>query len=348
MAEKALPNYDVVALRSEEITVAAVQMATKRIEDPKKPKETITHNLNNMLSLIDYACMMSKADLLVFPEMALQGFGPGWRREEWLSIAFDVPGEELERIGEKAKKYNCYIVVCCYIKDKDWPNHYFNSGIILGPSGKVILNHWKARWAPQLAAYCTTVHDVLDEFIERYGWDAVWPVARTDIGNIAVYICSEGFQPETARAYAFKGAEIFTRPCGGCGGGARSDFSGYTAIVGDPVLGMRVQCQENNCYGVFANTGYGPGVYGSAGSSMIIDGYGRVLQEAKTESETVVTERIPIALFRKQHSIPLLRKELYAPVYEQYQGKYPANLFLKYLPKDTPDSLRYHSENARW
>ena len=44
---------------------AAVQMATKRIEDSKKPVEAITHNLdmNNMLLLIDYACSMSRRPL---------------------------------------------------------------------------------------------------------------------------------------------------------------------------------------------------------------------------------------------------------------------------------------------
>jgi len=40
-------------------------MAKKRIEDPKKPEETITHNsdMNNMLLLIDYACTMSRRPL---------------------------------------------------------------------------------------------------------------------------------------------------------------------------------------------------------------------------------------------------------------------------------------------
>lgn len=347
MNEISLPNYEVVPLRSEEITVAAVQMATKLI-DVKTPKPGIKKNLENALDLIDYAAGMQHADLIVLPEMAIQGFGSGWDREDWLRIAFDVPGEEMEQIAAKAKQYNCYVVVCCYTKnDKDWPGHYFNSGIIIDPRGEVILDHWKARWAPQLAAYCTTVHDVLDEFVERYGWDAVWPVARTDIGNIGVFICSEGFQPETSRALAFKGAEILARPCGGCAG-IGSHFTGYRAIVGDIMLGMRAQCQFNNCYGVLANTAWLPHIRNGAGGSMIIDGYGRVIKAAEIVQETVVSERIPIALFRNQHSIPLLRQEIYAPVYQEYVGKYPPNLFSKYLPKDSADNLRCHTENARW
>jgi len=45
---------------------AAVQMATKRIEDPKKAEGTITHNLDmdNMLLLIDCACTMNRQPLV--------------------------------------------------------------------------------------------------------------------------------------------------------------------------------------------------------------------------------------------------------------------------------------------
>ena len=138
---------------------------------------------------------------------------------------------------------------------------------------------------------------MLDEFVARYGWDAVWPVARTDIGNIAVYICSEGFQSETARSFAFKGAEILARPYSGSQG-VRSEYTGYTAIVGDPWLAMRVNCQEKNVYGILADS-----------YSMIIDDYGRVIKAAEPNKETILIDRIPIGLFRKRHSIPLLRKE---------------------------------------
>lgn len=57
--------------------------------------------------------------------------------------------------------------------------HYFSASVIVGPQGTVIHKHWKAIRDPGRLEYATTVHDVLDEFVERYGWDAVWPVART-------------------------------------------------------------------------------------------------------------------------------------------------------------------------
>jgi len=345
--EKPLPNYEVVPLRAEEITVAAAQMMNETV-DPKEPKKILMENVAHICSLVSATCAMTPVDLFVFPEFSLQGVDIRlWTRDDYLRLAIELPGEETEFIGETAKKCNCYIEVAGYTRDKDWPGHYFNCSFIVSPSGAVIHHHWKARWAPQKGEYSTTVHDVLDEFVERYGWDAVWPVARTDIGNIATFVCSEGFQHETARAFAFKGAEILARSYSG-NHNVRSEYTGYHAIVGDPWLAMRANCQENNVYGIYANLAQSPNIHFALGDSMIIDCYGRVIKEANTHHETVVVERIPLATYRKQHSIPLLRQEIYAPVYQEYQGKYPPNLFSKYLPKDVLDSLRYHEENARW
>lgn len=194
--------------------------------------------------------------------------------------------------------------------------------------------------------HSTSVHDVLDDFVERYGWDEVWPVARTDIGNIATFICSEGMQPETARAFAFKGAEILSYSMSG------------GAVLGIPRWGdvrvtIRAHCIMSEVYGIFTNNAIGEtNEYmfedAGAGYSMIIDNVGRVLKEATSQHEVAVVERIPIAQFRANHSIPPLRKELYSPVYSEYEGKYPPNMYAKYLPKDNLDALNYARREARW
>jgi len=346
-----LPNYEVVPLRSETVLVAALQMGAKLV-DVKNPKPGIRENVDRILWLLDCAHRYGDIDLAVVPEFALQGVNPGWTREEFLRISIELPGEETELIGKKAKEHNCYIVVAGHTKEKDWPDHYFNCSFIVGPSGEVIHKHWKAPSLGTLKGgfvgeQCTTVQDVLDEFVERYGWDAVWPVARTDIGNLATFICSEGFAPETARAFAFKGAEVLCR-C--ISGGAKVHTAG--GGVGDQRLTMQSYCSCNDVYGIFANGALTPtwGVHEERGSgfSMIADPYGRILAESQTPNETIVTERIPIALFRQRHSIPIIRKEIYAAVYDQYRAKYPANLFSEYLPKDLEDAARYIAPKLLW
>ena len=357
--KRPLPNYDVVPLRSEEIVVVAVQTRLKNV-DPENPRPGIKKNLDYLLDCIDVAAgwpvgAPSRApavggnDLLCFTEFCIQGWDNAWTREDWLRIAIELPGEETEIIGKKARQHNCYIALSCHTKEKDWPNHYFNTSIIIGPSGEVIHNPWKAHSLPGQLEYATTVHDVLDEFVERYGWDAVWPVARTDIGNIATFVCSEGFQQETARAFAFKGAEILVR----CGGAAvHWTHRGPIGFpIGNAFLGMQFYCLSNNVYGIYVShalieDGLLPGSL--AGDSAIFDDMGRILKQALTAHSTTVEERIPIASFRKRHSIPQIRKELYDRVYTEYVGKYPPNMYSEHLPKNSADGIRHAREKARW
>ena len=343
---KPLPNYETVPLRSEKITVAAIQMTASKV-DPKNPRPGLKKKLDHIMHCIDLAQVRGRVDLVCFPEFALQGSACRlWTRADHLRLAVELPGEETELLGRKAKEYNCYIEMAGYTKEKEWPDHFFNCSFIIGPSGKVIHKHWKANTSQGMLEIGTTVHDVLDEFVERYGWEAVWPVARTDIGNIATFICSEGFVPETARAFAFNGAEILVRSIGG-------GVVWGMPTVGDPMFTMRAHCMFNNCYGVLCNNGFSEtDFYGfqeaGSGKTMLIDNTGEIMREAHTNMETAVMGAIPIASFRKEHSIPVLRKEIYAPIYQKYEGKFPANLYSKYLPKDHLDGINYARRNARW
>ncbi|MEW6141987.1 MAG: nitrilase-related carbon-nitrogen hydrolase [Chloroflexota bacterium] len=342
-----LPNYEVVPLRSEHIVVSAIQMRVDTI-DCKNPKPEINKRINHISLLIDLAQERIPVDLICLPEFSLQGSSiRHWSREDFLRLAIELPGEETERLGEKAKEYNCYIEVAAYTKNKDWPNHFFNCSFIIGPNGNVIHHHWKAHMDPGGLEYATTVHDVLDQFVERYGWDAVWPVARTDIGNIATFICSEGFQQETARCFAFKGAEILIRSIAG------GTTSGMPR-VGNPRITMQAYCMANDVYGIYNNNAADSSTtihrveFHGSGHTAIFDNVGRIMQEADSNQECVVTDTIPIGSYRKRHSIPAIRKEIYVRAYADYVGKYPPNLYSEYLPKDHIDGVNYARRKARW
>ncbi|MFC2032006.1 nitrilase-related carbon-nitrogen hydrolase [Chloroflexota bacterium] len=348
MPEKSLPNYEVVPLRKDEIVVAAIQTRAQKV-DHKNPKPDIKKRMEHILHLIDLASTRARApvDLFCFHECVVQGMATKlWAREDFIRLAIEMPGEETELLGKKAKELNAYIEMAAYTKEKDWPGHFFNTSFIVGPNGKVIHNHWKAHVSPGFET-ATTVQDVLDRFLERYGWDAVWPVVKTDIGNIATFVCSEGFAPETARAFAFKGAEILVRSCGGCA------ISGMAGGVGDPRFTMRAWCMCNDVWGVFANNAHGQTDHYSveasaAGSTMIIDNAGKIVQQSESHNEDIVIATIPIAYFRKNHSLPRLRVEIYAPVYAQFTGKYPPNMHSEYLAKDYQDEIEYARRKARW
>src|SRR2546430_2207941 len=64
------------------------------------------------------------------------------------------------------------------------------------------------RYRRLLSMFAPSPWDVWDAFLDRYGIDAVFPVATTEIGRLAAIASEEILYPEIARAHAVKGAEI--------------------------------------------------------------------------------------------------------------------------------------------
>ena len=336
-----MPGYETVPLKYEGINVAAVQMNSINI-DPTNPDVGKTRNLEYMLRFCDIAFMFGgPKQLLVFPEFAITGHDSYWTREEWKKIAIMVPGPETERISQKAKELGCYIAFGSHTQDRDWPDHFFNCSVIVSPTKGVIHTHWKAYAGfPGIGLeYATTVHSVLDKFVEKNGWDVVWPVAKTPIGNIATYICSEGFAPETARMFAFNGAEILCRSISG--GGPDNQQGRF-------ILQFRADCAANRIYGIYANkcTRRGIGSMGGGGS-MIVGPNGEILAQAQDAGEQVVQATIPISVHRKTHYLPNITTEVYVPVYKRHPGQFPPNLYTKYLPKGFDDAKKWSLKNKR-
>jgi len=343
-----MSKYERVTLDCDEVWVAAIQMNPQPI-DPKSPRKGIKNNLEHMLELCGATCAypVRRPRLLVFPEFTLNGFDNTWTRDDWMNIAIMIPGEETEAIGKKARELGCYIAFASHTQNPDWPSHHFNSSILIGPEGNIIHEHWKAYAGfPGVLEFGTTVHDVLDEFIERYGWDAVWPVARTPIGNIATYVCSEGMVPETARMFAFKGAEILCRCIGG---------GGFGEAPGDQfITQFRADCAFSNVYGIYSNGGSGATINGApgfeihrGGNSMLVGPGGEILSRAVDSKEQPVTGAIPIATFRARHRTVRIRTEIYVPTYQQFPGYVPANLYSKYLPSDSAGAMQWSLKHAR-
>ena len=333
-------SYERVALTKPVIRLSVVQSRVRGVVLDRL-KQTRQDNLNHMLQLIDAANNWGgPKDLLLFHEFPITGYSNKWNREDVLKLAIEIPGEETEAIGKKAKEHGCYVVFGSYAKDAAWRNHVLSITTIIGPDGTVVDKHWKARnikgvFGPGFELFTTTIYDVLDRYVDMYGWDAVIPVTRTPIGNIAT--SSVQREPELFRAMAIKGAEIILRTASGGFNSldvrATSLYNGvYTAIVNNAV-------SPNN-------PGFLPD--GNSGGSAIYDPDGELIEEANSVHESSVTATIPIAEFRANNSQPLVHMELYRPIFERYTNRYPPNLFSEYQPQDTADAARYLSDKSVW
>lgn len=328
-------RYETVPLKQDSIAVTAVQSHVRSV-DHRNLAKTRRANLEHMIKLIDYAqgspeewgferLWGTKQDLLVFHEFPLQGFQP-WTREQLLRVAIDLPGPETEAIGERAKRYGCYISFGAYAKDKDWPRHVINMSVLIGPDGSIVSKQWKGRNILGLfgddALIGTTVYDVLDRYVEMYGWDATLPVARTDIGNIAV--TAVGAEPLLYQCLALKGAEILVLSVSG----------------GSNAEGAKQVARANRIYTVGIGNAITPDNIGwmdAAGvrgdGSLIADPQGNALAQTANHHEDFARARIPIAEFRRTRRFPEVPTALLLPVLQQYEPRFKPNTFLDRLPE---------------
>lgn len=332
-------SYAALPLSKESFRLAVVQTRVKAVA-AAAPARGLKENLTHTIEAIDKVFHFGgRPDILQFHEFPLTGFDV-WTRKQALRLALEIPGEETAALGAKAREYGCYIVFGSYAVDRDWPDHLLSITTIIGPDGQVLDKHWKARNIkgvfPGIELYTTTVYDVLDEYREMYGEDAVLPVTRTPLGNFAT--SSAQREPELFRALAMKGAEIFLR----------------TATGGFTELDIKACAMYNRVYSTLCNNAVSPDnenffadAAASAGDSMIVGPRGEELARAR-QHEAAISAVIPIAAFRARRRQPTVHQELYTPVWDVYRSPYGPNLFSNYKPTDLFDAKEYLREKSRW
>lgn len=210
--------------------------------------------------------------LVVLPEYVLTGFPLRESREEWKAkAAIDPDGPEETALAAMAERFGVHLCANVYETDPAFPNLYFQANLVFSPSGETIL-----RYRRMISLYTPTPYDVWTRFLDTYGYDAVFPVAETEIGTLGTIASEEILYPEIARMLAMKGAELLLHP---------------TSEIGAPGLtakdiAKRARAIESMAYVVSANTAAITGTPIPAAStdamSKIVDWTGHVLAEAES------------------------------------------------------------------
>jgi predicted amidohydrolase len=215
--------------------------------------------------------------LVGLPEFSITGFPIQESPAEWRDKAcFHFDGPEYEALGKIANDNNVYLAGNAYEIDRNFPQLYFQTCFIIGPSGDVVL-----RYRRLTSTFEPTPHDVWDKYLDIYGLDGVFPVARTEIGNLAMIASEEILYPEITRCHVMRGAEVILHP---------------TSEPGSPQLTYKEICRraraiENIAYVIAANTSSLDDMpippYTCSAMSKIVDYNGHVLVEAGQGGESM-------------------------------------------------------------
>lgn len=220
--------------------VACVQM------DPKLGR--LRDNLETILQGIRKA----HADLVVFPECALSGYGFESRRDGTVA-AEPLPGPSSKAIQAACRQRGSWVVVGLLERAG---RRLFNSAALVGPQG--LAGVYRKVHLPFLG---------IDRFTDK--GDLGFPVFRTPLGWIGILICYDGSFPEAARALKLGGAQLICLP-------TNWPEAAEVSACHSPM----VRAQENHVHFVTCNRVGREAGFSFRGESKICDYSGRVLASA--------------------------------------------------------------------
>ncbi|TYB67259.1 nitrilase [Nonomuraea sp. PA05] len=232
--------------------------------------------------------------LVVLPEYVLTGFPLRESTAQWRDrAAIDPGGPEYRALGAVAADQDVFLCVNAYERDEHFPDLFFQATVILAPSGECVLRYRRLH-----SLFSPTPYDVWERYLEIYGIDGVLPVARTEIGNLAVVASEEILMPELARALALRGAEVLCNPT--------SEAS--SPQLTPKAVARRARAVENLACVVSANSGGLTGIAipgdSTNGGSEVIDHQGRVLAQAGPGETLVAAAELDLAALRRARLRP--------------------------------------------
>ena len=306
-------NYEIACLqtRSREVSL-----------DNGQRDRDIRENIARICEMTDYVTAFGNSEvrLVVLPEYSINA---RWQRldlEDWFRLCTTIPGPYTELLGQKAKQRNIFIAANLFEVHPDFPRRFFNTSFLIDPSGAVVLKHWKNNNNAWVFPY-TTPSDIYTEFCAKFGRENLFPVARTEIGNIGLITCGELGFPENARCTMMNGAEILAHLTSEPHNMSHGDVYNWEAY-------RMTRAYENKCYLAAANIGMYEGatrgLFGSHGDSGIYGFDGGCINKIRGAGEATIKAPVDMNALRRARGKPFhpvtIRAEMYAKEYEAFVG----------------------------
>lgn len=204
----------------------------------------------------------TSADLIVFPECALQGYGFG-SLDDGMAVAETVPGPSTLSLAAACREQGKHVVVGMLERAGD---RIFNTAAVIGPSG--VAGVYRKVHLPWLG---------IDRFVTP--GDLGFPVFPLPIGRIGILICYDLSFPEASRALKLGGAELLCVP-------TNWPMAAEVSCLHAPP----VRAQENHFHVVTCDRVGEESGFRFRGGSQIADCDGRTLARAGDGPETIAAD----------------------------------------------------------
>jgi predicted amidohydrolase len=234
-------------------------------------------------------------------------YGPARHYE---GVAESVPGPTTDQMADVARARGVSVHLGSLLETSTYERRSYNTSVLIGASGDILATYRKAHLFDIDVPGEVTFHE--SAAIAPGSQLVLAPLGRFVLG---LTICFDVRFAEQYRALALRGATVFSVPAA---------FSAVTGPAHWQVL-LRARAIENHAFVVAATqagtTDEGLATYGHA---MIIDPWGEVLAETRTDQPEVVLASIdPDEVTRRRREIDVFA--LRRPVLYGEHAAYPTN-----------------------
>lgn len=173
-------------------------MITVALAQVEPATSDIVANLATFDDYIERAAAQG-ADLVIFPELALSGYGCG---DAFFEVAEPVPGPSTEHLVKTANRHNVHVI--WGMPERGLPGVLYNAAVLVGPEGHI--GTWRKHTLPGHATDHAGPGAFPDRRFFRLGSRS--PVFDTPIGRVGIMVCYDIFFPEIPRLLTLKGADL--------------------------------------------------------------------------------------------------------------------------------------------
>lgn len=247
---------------NDEVRVALVQMNSQSDK---------AQNIARAEELIDQAAERG-AQVVALPEY-FSYLGPKEQHEE---NAEDIPGPTTQRLADKAREHQIYLLGGSVLERSSTVGRYYNTSVLFDPHGDVLTTYRKIHL---FDIDLTGAVSANESATILPGDQAV--TAMIGGHRAGLTICYDLRFPELYRVLALEGAEIIFTP------------AAFTMFTGKdhwhPLL--RARAIENQCY-VVAPAQIGPHEPNAQcyGHSLVVDPWGTVIAESPNQEGVIVAD----------------------------------------------------------
>lgn len=270
-------------------------------------------NLATFIRYLDEAARQG-AQLVVFPELALTGYGCG---DRFFDVAEPVPGPATERLVAEARRRGLHLI--WGMPERGLAGVLYNSAVLVGPAGHI--GTWRKHTLPGHATDLAGPGAFPDRRFFRLGSRS--PVFDTPLGRIGILVCYDVFFPELARLLVLKGADLVV---------AISGSPAFERPIFEPLV--KARAMENVTWLAYCNlAGREGGIAYWGGSRIVAPGNPEtkvpgdpIVCQAPYDEEGLVCAEVDYDLTHRVRPLFPVLRDLRAEMYHQLAEALTASL----------------------